>query len=77
MKVFFDCEFTGLHQFTTLISIGCVTENSDVFYAELDDYNVSQVDEWVQENVIRLKTKHNSFHDATIIKACYQKLMKM
>lgn len=52
MKVFFDCEFTGLHQKTTLISIGLVAEDGRSFYAELDDYNQSQVDEWIRENVI-------------------------
>lgn len=53
MKVFFDCEFTGLHQRTTLISIGCVSEDGRQFYAELDDYDLSQVDEWLMENVVK------------------------
>lgn len=52
MRVFFDCEFTGLHQFTTLVSIGCVDENGRTFYGELTDYDKSQVDDWIQENVI-------------------------
>lgn len=52
MKVFFDCEFTGLHQNTTLVSIGLVAEDGRSFYAELEDYDRSQVDEWIQENVI-------------------------
>lgn len=52
MKVFFDTEFTGLHQNTTLISIGLVTEKGDHFYAELTDYDKSQVNEWLQTNVI-------------------------
>jgi hypothetical protein len=51
-KVFFDTEFTGLHQNTTLISIGLVSESGEAFYAELDDYDKSQVDEWIQSNVI-------------------------
>lgn len=51
-KVFFDMEFTGLRQYTTPISIGCVTEHGDEFYCEFDDYNVSQVDEWIHRNVI-------------------------
>lgn len=51
MKVFFDCEFTGLHQNTTLISIGCVDEDDRQFYAELDDFDLSQVDDWIKENV--------------------------
>ena len=52
MKVFFDTEFTGLHKNTTLISIGLITEKGDTFYAELTDYDKSQVDEWIQNNVI-------------------------
>lgn len=51
-KIFFDTEFTGLHKDTTLISIGLVSECGKEFYAELDDYDVSQVDGWIQENVI-------------------------
>lgn len=52
MKVFFDTEFTGLHQNTTLISIGCVTQDGRTFYAETRDYDLSQVDDWIQHNVI-------------------------
>lgn len=52
MKVFFDTEFTGLHQKTTLISIGLEAEDGRVFYAELDDYDHSQVDSWVREKVV-------------------------
>ncbi len=52
MKLFFDTEFTGLHQNTTLISIGIVAENGQEFYAEFTDYDKGQVDEWIQENVI-------------------------
>lgn len=51
-KLFFDTEFTGLHQKTTLISIGIVSEFGDTFYAELTDYDKSQVDGWLKENVI-------------------------
>lgn len=53
MKIFFDTEFTGLHKNTTLISIGLVAENGDKFYAELNDYDVYQLDEWLHENVIK------------------------
>lgn len=51
-KIFFDTEFTGLHQNTTLISIGLIAESGQSFYAELTDYDKSQVSQWVQENVI-------------------------
>lgn len=52
MKVFFDTEFTGLHQNTSLISIGLIAEDGRTFYAELIDYDQHQVDEWLQKNVI-------------------------
>lgn len=52
MKIFFDCEFTGLHQNTTLISIGLVAHNGESFYAELTDYDQVQIDKWIQHNVI-------------------------
>ena len=51
-KVFFDTEFTGLHQNTTLISIGAISECGKTFYAELCDYDKSQVDGWLKSNVI-------------------------
>ena len=51
-KVFFDTEFTGLHQNTTLISIGLISECGKTFYAELTDYDKSQINEWLNENVI-------------------------
>ena len=53
MKIFFDTEFTGLHKDTTLISIGLVDENGRTFYAEFSDFNNSQCDEWIYENVIK------------------------
>lgn len=52
MKLFFDTEFTGLHQNTTLISVGIVSEDGRTFYAEFNDYDQSQIDKWLQENVI-------------------------
>lgn len=52
MKVFFDTEFTGLHQNTTLISIGLVAEDGQKFYGECTDFDTRQVDEWIQANVI-------------------------
>jgi len=64
MKIFMDTEFTGLHKDTTLISIGLVDEDRGYsFYAELTDYDKSQIDDWLQENVIdNLKyNKRDSF----------------
>lgn len=63
MNIFFDTEFTGLHKDTTLISIGLVTETGKTFYAEFNDYDQSQVDEWIQKNVIdNLEFNHLDTH---------------
>jgi hypothetical protein len=51
-KIFFDTEFTGLHQNTTLISIGLISDCNKTFYAEFTDYNKSQVDDWLRNNII-------------------------
>jgi len=51
-NIYFDTEFTGLHQKTTLISIGLVSECGKTFYAEFTDYDQSQVDDWIKDNVI-------------------------
>lgn len=58
LKVFYDSEFTGLSKDTSLISVGFVTENlndegkSKAFYGEFTDYNESQINPWLQENII-------------------------
>lgn len=52
IKIFFDTEFTGLHQNTTLVSIGLISESGETFYAELTDYDETQVDDWLKYNVI-------------------------
>lgn len=52
MKIFFDLEMTGLHQSTTPISIGLVSEDGRVFYAEFCDFEPKQVNEWITENVM-------------------------
>lgn len=53
MEVFFDTEFTGLHKNTTLISIGLVDENDNCFYGVMTDFDVKQVDSWINDNVIK------------------------
>jgi hypothetical protein len=58
-KLFFDTEFTGLHQKTTLISIGIISECGKTFYAEFTDYDVTQIDDWLQTNVIKNLKFHN------------------
>lgn len=62
MKVFFDTEFTGLHANTTLMSIGLVDEEGRTFYAELNDYDKSQVDEWLENNVVANFTGENTMN---------------
>lgn len=53
MNLYFDTEFTGLHKDTTLISIGIVADDGSTFYAEFSDYDRSQCDKWINENVIK------------------------
>ena len=52
MNLYFDTEFTGLHKDTTLISIGFVSETGKTFYAEFTDYDKSQVNSFISENVL-------------------------
>ena len=52
MKIFFDTEFTGLHKGTELISIGMVDEVGRTFYAEFNDYDKNQIEDWIEDNVI-------------------------
>jgi hypothetical protein len=52
MRVYFDCEFTGLHQNTTLISIGMVDEDGREFYGVCTDYDARQLNDWLLDNVI-------------------------
>lgn len=51
-RIFFDTEFTGLHKDTSLISIGLISEDNKCFYAEFSDYDETQVNDWIQDNVI-------------------------
>lgn len=58
-KIFFDEEFTGLIRTTTPISLGMISEDGKTFYAEFNDYNTFQVDDWIRANVIE-KLKFNN-----------------
>lgn len=51
-RIFFDFEFTGLHQNTTPVSLGMISDSGLIFYAEFADYDKTQVDAWLKENVI-------------------------
>lgn len=52
MNIYFDLEFTGLHQKTTLVSLGMVSDDNRSLYAEATDYDRSQVEPWLAENVL-------------------------
>jgi hypothetical protein len=60
-KLFIDLEFTGLHQATTPISLGIISECGKTFYAEFTDYDRTQINDWLDENVIANTwvSKHN------------------
>ena len=64
-NIFIDCEMTGLHENGELISIGALyVDNNGIertFYAEFNDFNQSNCNEWVLQNVIR-KLKFNGTH---------------
>lgn len=51
-KLFLDTEFTGLHKDTSLISLALISEGDVFFYAEFTDYDRSQLDDWLRENII-------------------------
>lgn len=66
MNIFFDTEFTGLHKNTTLISIGLIDENGRSFYAEFTDYDKSQVNDWILENVIEHLISNKPFNKGKV-----------
>ena len=51
-RIYYDAEMTGLHRNTTLISLGMVSESGKYFYAEFTDYDSSQVNLWIRNNVL-------------------------
>jgi len=53
IKLFFDLEFSGLHQKTTPISLGIVASNGLTFYAEFTDFDQSQINDWIEKNVMK------------------------
>ena len=52
LKIYYDAEFTGLTQDTSLISIGLKSESGSYFYAEFTDYDEKNLSSWIIENVI-------------------------
>ena len=51
-QIFYDAEFTGLHQSTTLISIALCADDGREFYAEFSDFKRSQCDSWIVDNIL-------------------------
>ena len=67
MEIFFDTEFTGLFKDTELISIGLVTSRNNKFYAEINDFNNSNLDKWIKDNIIS-KLLYNDTDKTFIVK---------
>lgn len=65
-KLFLDTEFTGLHQSTTLISLGIIAEDNSSFYVEFTDYDTTQIDNWLETNVLQKLTlkAHPEYYEA-------------
>ena len=64
-KVFFDTEFTGLRQDTSLISIGLISECGKTFYAENAEFDQSQLNDWLMENVLIYTGFYNDIKNDT------------
>ena len=52
MNLYYDSEFTGLTQDTSLISLALVSDADHSFYAEFSDYHRHQIDDWLRDNVL-------------------------
>ena len=53
MKIFLDCEFTQLNQYSKLISLALVSESGNEYYVELTDtYSVEDCRDFVIQNVL-------------------------
>lgn len=65
-RLFYDSEFTGLHQHTTLISLALVSEEGPEFYAEFSDYDREQCDGWIMRHVIAHTQLMQAMPDNTV-----------
>lgn len=52
MNIYMDCEMTGLHKNTTLISLGMISDDNKTFYAEFTDYDYNQINDWLKTNIL-------------------------
>lgn len=83
-RVFFDLEFTSLHQKAQPISIGCVTDSGpQTFYAEFSDYDPVLLSPWVIDNVLpklhlkRLGSNDGGIEHATAYKGVSRSIATM
>jgi hypothetical protein len=53
LKIFLDTEFTALTQHAQLISLALKAETGQEFYAEFTDVDLSELNDWLQENVVQ------------------------
>lgn len=66
--IFFDTEFTKLSKNGELISIGLVTEEGKQFYAEFNDFKLSDCTLFVKDNVIPNLKFYNKMPNKTFVK---------
>lgn len=71
-KLFLDMEFTGLHQNTTIVSLGIAGPGTQTFYAEFTDFDSTQVDDWIAENVIKNLRLTKRYPDGKNIKPNFE-----
>ena len=69
IKIYLDCEMTGLTKNDRLISIGAIyndpiSRKNKTFYAEFNDYDKNRLSDWIKENVI----KNLKFNDKEFMK---------
>jgi len=79
IKVFFDTEFTRGGQNTNLISIGLISENNAKLYIEFNDYDKSQIDNWLKKNILPLlenRRKYSTNQASKIILNWFNKIAK-
>lgn len=79
VKIYLDCEMTGLTKKDSLISLGAVyfdpiSGRNKTFYAEFNDYDTNDLDNWIIDNVIA-NLKYNN-RDSFKIQSLYDVRMK-
>lgn len=62
-KIFFNCGFTALHQKSTLVYIALISECGKKFYAEVSNYNRSEVKSWAKKKVLPKLKFRSTYHN--------------